>query len=113
MKYLSEADANGKRLAECELCGAKWNTHWPLDRIHHNCPAMPRPIALAPTLTPAEVAELFPNEDPTLLGNRIKALTEAVGIPACGGCDKRREYINRCHQWLRSRLAGKTPTQQP
>jgi len=40
--------------------------------------------------------------DPTLLGNRIAALTSAVGIPPCGSCGKRKGWLNRAHQWIRS-----------
>ena len=39
--------------------------------------------------------------DPTLLGNRIEALTKAIGIPPCGGCASRRDWLNRAHAWLR------------
>jgi hypothetical protein len=67
-------------------------------------PEIPRPV-LAPLnagLTDAEVKELFPDEtDPTLIGNRIKALTGALGIPHCGGCDARRQWLNAAHEKLR------------
>jgi hypothetical protein len=67
-------------------------------------PEIPRP-ALPPLnagLSETEVAELFPEEtDPTLIGNRIKALTEALGIPHCGGCDARRKWLNAAHEKLR------------
>lgn len=66
-------------------------------------PGIPGPNIFQP-LTPAELTELFPNEDPTLLGNRIKALTDALGIPTCGGCDGRRKWINAAHAYLRSKL---------
>jgi hypothetical protein len=48
-----------------------------------------------------EAEQLFPNEDPTLLGDRIAALTAAIGIPTCGGCELRKEWLNRAHAWLR------------
>jgi hypothetical protein len=67
-------------------------------------PEIPRPVlpALNAGLTDAEVKELFPDEtDPTLIGNRIKALTEALGIPHCGGCDARRKWLNAAHEKLR------------
>jgi hypothetical protein len=54
-------------------------------------------------LTTKEAGELFPGEsDPTLLGNRIAALTTAIGIPPCGGCEKRKAWLNNAHAWLRS-----------
>ena len=51
-----------------------------------------------PLLTEAEIAEL----DPTLIGNRLAALTTAIGIPPCGGCGQRQEWLNRAHLWLRA-----------
>jgi len=53
-------------------------------------------------LTDAERAELFP--DPTLIGNRLAALTTALGIPPCGGCGQRQEWLNRAHVWLRDHV---------
>jgi hypothetical protein len=48
-----------------------------------------------------DVQELFPDADPTLLGNRITALTTAIGFPPCGGCENRKKWLNSAHQWLR------------
>jgi len=50
-------------------------------------------------LTDDELAELG---DPSLIGNRLAALTTALGIPPCGGCGQRQEWPNRAHAWLRS-----------
>lgn len=61
----------------CRKCGFVSQT----DRIGFDCP-MVRP-------------------DPTLLGNRIEALTKAIGIPPCGGCADRRDWLNRAHASLR------------
>ena len=36
-----------------------------------------------------------------LLGDMIAEMTKAVGVPPCGGCEKRREWLNRLHAWLR------------
>jgi hypothetical protein len=52
------------------------------------------------------IARLVGNGDPTLLGNRIAALTAAVGIPPCGGCEKRRAWLNKAHAWLRGKISG-------
>lgn len=70
----------------------------PLDELP---PGVPAPSIAKPLLTDAEITELFPDEDPTLLGNRIKAMTEALGIPACGGCEARRRWLNSAHEWVR------------
>ena len=72
----------------------------PIDQLP---PGVPAP-SLQPKnfgLSDSEVAELLPGEDPTLIGNRIAALTAALGIPPCGGCDRRREWMNKAHLWLR------------
>lgn len=65
----------------------------------------PRKAKEPVSLSPAEIAELFPNEDSTLLGNRIAALTAALGVPHCGGCEARRQWLNRAHAWLRGAKA--------
>lgn len=70
-------------------------------------PNHPQPVIANP-LSQEEIVELFPGEDPTLLGNRIKALTDALGVPACAGCEARRQWINAAHAWLR----GSTPTER-
>ncbi len=59
-------------------------------------------------LTEAEIAELLPDEnDPTLIGNRIEAAIKRFGIPPCGGCGSRRDWLNRAHAYLRE-LANQT-----
>ena len=74
----------------------------PLDELPTG---IPKPGTAPPHagLTASEVKELFPDEDPTLIGNRIAALTAALGIPTCGGCDKRRQWMNKAHLWLKSK----------
>lgn len=65
-------------------------------------------------LSDAELTELFPNEDATLIGNRIKAMTEALGIPTCAGCNTRRKWINDAHEWWRRQRAKlDLPTAHP
>lgn len=72
----------------------------PLDQLP---PGIPQPDLARPLLQPPEIAELFPGEDPTLLGNRIKSLTDAIGIPACRGCEARRIWLNKAHEYLRGK----------
>lgn len=57
-----------------------------------------------PLLTDNEIAELLPDEDPSLIGNRIAAVTTALGIPPCCGCGQRRDWLNRAHLWLREQF---------
>lgn len=69
-------------------------------------PPLPPPIPSS-ELTPVEIANLFPGEtDPMLLGNRIAALTAAIGIPECGGCKKRKAWLNKAHAWLKGCLSS-------
>jgi adenine/guanine phosphoribosyltransferase-like PRPP-binding protein len=56
----------------------------------------------------AWLAAAEPDEDPTLLGNQVAAAAKRLGIPHCGGCEDRRQLLNRAHLWLRGeRPAGK------
>lgn len=55
-------------------------------------------------LAPSEIQELFGSADPTLLGNRIAALTKSLGIPPCGGCSGRQDWINRAHAAIRDEI---------
>jgi hypothetical protein len=79
----------------CSLCG--WKA--PARHVRRNCPK--KKTAEPEILTNTEARELFGDEDPTLWGNRIKALTDAIGIPPCGGCEKRRQWLNKATLWLR------------
>jgi hypoxanthine phosphoribosyltransferase len=62
--------------------------------------AHPDEFAVPAGLSPAEYAELLADKDPTLIGNRIAESTKLFGIPPCGGCDARRRWLNKAHQWL-------------
>lgn len=84
------------RLLDCRLC-------W----LYHNDPRYTKLWNDGPRsgssslLSPEETESLFGEDDPTLLGNRIAALTAALGIPPCCGCEKRKTWLNRAHQWIR------------
>lgn len=53
-------------------------------------------------LTREEIKQLLPDlTDPTLIGNRLAAITTALGIPPCGGCESRQEWLNRAHLLVR------------
>lgn len=61
---------------------------------------------------PAEIqqaAETQAASKGMLAGDLIAAMTKAIGIPACGGCEKRRQWLNRAHQFLASYLSGPNP----
>jgi hypothetical protein len=96
------AEAFGINHASAIVRYIRWRAKGsPLSEIPPRIP--PPPIAPKP-LTDSEITELFPGEDPTLLGNRIKALTDRFGIPPCAGCGKRQKWINDVHEWLRATL---------
>lgn len=45
--------------------------------------------------------ESLPEESRRLLiGDRIKQLTDALGIPQCNGCASRQAWLNRAHAWV-------------
>lgn len=85
----------------CEACGFEMRCK--SASIKHMCGGLAGAKSL---LSPAESGELFPDSDPTLLGNRIAALTTAIGIPPCGGCNKRKAWLNKAHAWLRGLASG-------
>lgn len=62
-------------------------------------------------LTPAERQELTQglDDDSTLFGNRIAEFTKLFGVPTCGGCEARRQWINKAHAWLRGTLPAPPP----
>lgn len=49
-----------------------------------------------------EVSTFIQTDDPTLIGNVLERLFAAVGAPPCGGCESRKAWLNKAHQWLRS-----------
>lgn len=40
-------------------------------------------------------------EDPTLMGNQLKALADWLGFEHCEGCGWRRRAVNAAHKWFR------------
>ena len=109
-----EPDITGRRRVKCTRCGkTSGKTKDPLERIHSSsCRALgdkPAAVAQVPVLSAQERKELFGESDPTLLGNRIAELTKAIGIPPCGGCNMRIDWLNRAHVWLREKLSTPGP----
>lgn len=87
-----------KHLLRCEACGAEVVSSSRSPKM--NCIA----AGDAPPPFPKEVmkaAALRAEERGVLLGDLIAEMTRAVGIPTCGGCEKRRQWLNRVHAWLR------------
>lgn len=101
---LEQPDASGRRRVQCTCCKLSLHpTAAPLARIISTCRCggPDEQPAGRVVLTDTEIDELFPGEDPTLIGNRIAALIAAIGIPTCGGCEVRKDWLNRAHVWLR------------
>jgi len=103
-------DHRGLNTGQCSLCGHTIYvpsivsiTDVVSRRLCEAGGKMPPP---AKAFTDAELSELFPNDDPTLWGNRIKAVTDAIGFPPCGGCDTRRRWINAAHEWVRRNVTS-------
>lgn len=74
--------------------------------------AMPDELPPKPTIEQALKSdertqlEAAAKESGLLLGDAIAALTTAIGIPPCGGCEKRKQWLNAAHRWFRDRLAS-------
>lgn len=96
LRYETDMDASGRRTVVCDECGYTRHTHWRIEQIRHPCPTAPRADPVIP-----DVEELQ-KSDPTLVGNRLESLFKDVGVPPCGGCGKRRDWLNVAHLWLRS-----------
>lgn len=71
-----------------------------------------RPKERAKQSLPTEILDAIEPEAQAhgmLLGDAIAAMTAAIGIPACGGCGKRKEWLNKAHQWVRSFFTERDP----
>jgi len=98
--FKTDGDLHRLRCTVCKLKSGP--TRAQPEQFHHVC-TDGRP---AVALSPQETEELFGDTDPTLLGERIASLTSALGIPPCGGCEKRRAWLNKAHAWLRGKISG-------
>ncbi len=84
---------------KCKWCQATHESAQPPERIHKPCPARPKVEGVV-----APVTDSLPTESRTLLiGDRIKELTDALGIPQCGGCEARQKWLNKAHEWILKR----------
>lgn len=93
---ISEPDA-----IEALMC--QQHPTWCSDKTAQTNQALAHIESQTASLTATEIATLLPElTDPTLIGNRIAALTSALGIPTCNGCNARRNWLNRAHEWLRN-----------
>lgn len=66
--------------------------------------AGPPPEPAQQPLDATELQTIFGVDNPDLLGNKIAALTTALGIPPCAGCNGRQDWVNRAHAWVLEHL---------
>jgi hypothetical protein len=45
-------------------------------------------------------------DDPTLIGNRLKQITDYLGLPPCPSCEKRKTWMNKAHLYVRNVLCS-------
>lgn len=95
LEFFAEAYGLDRAAAICRY--VRWRFRG--SKLEELPPGVPRPNVPQP-LSEAELCELR-QTDPTLAGNRLEAMFKAMGIPACGGCQARRDWLNKCHAWLR------------
>jgi hypothetical protein len=69
----------------CVVCGWKWKGKGPFP--HRNCPKVPS----------------------RGLGDTIAKITTAVGIKPCGGCNRRKEWLNRVFPYEQNISSGDNP----
>ena len=62
------------------------------------------------SMPPEAIAEIHTGSQRCgmLLGDVIADMTKAIGIPPCGGCEKRRQWLNTAHQWVRDYFSPKS-----
>lgn len=89
---------NGKTLYVCAYCKQARESTQPPERIHRQCPARAGDSHPPPD-TSALVATLQEDER-KYAGDWIAEFTAAFGIPACGGCEVRKQWFNNWHKWL-------------
>jgi hypothetical protein len=83
-------------------------------RRHAETRAVGSPPNFAAVFAPAELALVTDGlDDPTLIGNRIAAITTRFGLPPCDGCNSRKRWLNRVHAWLRGESPPAPPPSPP
>lgn len=90
---------NGIRYFRHQCVQCRLVTNWTTkEHLHCNCGAKPVPTSV--------VADLPEESRSLLIGDRVKQLTDALGIPQCGGCEKRQEWLNKAHEWVLKQWAN-------
>lgn len=84
---------------DCRICWLYHNDE--KYRKHYDDPAHPQPPAL-PGIAHALAKKT--GHDEKLIGDRLEDLFAAIGIPSCGACKDRKEWMNKAHRWLLNNL---------
>lgn len=92
-------------LHRCRKCKAEVRSKYADPSMHKRTCGTAGPPELADTL-PANDRQVFEQaakQEGKLLGDYIADMTKAIGIPPCGGCEKRRQWLNAAHRWVLGR----------
>lgn len=65
--------------------------------VVHRCKAR---APISPSHQHAALIAELPEESRKLIGDRLAELFAAIGLPECGGCEKRKQWLNAAHRWL-------------
>lgn len=92
----------------CSACGRRVRHKSPDPTAIRATCGVAGPPELIDTLKPRERAafEQAAKSEGMLLGDYIAAMTTAIGIPPCGGCEKRKAWLNAAHAWILGRATG-------
>lgn len=94
-------EVGGSTIRRCQRCQRPMSEKYP--NAKRNCGIVAE--AARPKLPSAlqSAAEAKADAQGMLLGDLIAAMTTAIGIPPCGGCEKRKAWLNKAHAWLLGR----------
>lgn len=99
----------GRFVHRCPACKAEVRSKYHDPDSRKRVCGIAGPPELADTLPAKERAAFAAAaaKEGMLLGDYIAAMTTAIGIPPCGGCEQRKKWVNAAHRWVNGRLAGK------
>lgn len=90
----------------CVNCQHTRVSKYPAQMLHRDCATPgsdPQYIPSAAANEHSFMSELPEESRQLLLGDRVKQLTDALGIPQCGGCARRQQWLNDAHEWALKR----------
>jgi hypothetical protein len=96
----------------CSVCNREVRSKYRDPSMRKQACGIAGPPTLEQSLRPAEKRKLEAAAGGKLLGDWIADLTTAIGIPPCGGCEKRKAWLNAAHAWLLG-IAPSDPASNP